>query len=381
MKKKVIAYLLLIALLGITVSASISQQNQNVPKTDTEVEKLKIQLQTVENEKMEVETKLAEANAKLINTDVDKLKGELRESNNDWLRTWNHWFIGIVTFIVLISGAALLLVLKTLIEKGIEKRVDRFKDAIEQVNKLKGLEKEHAASVLESNLNIFYSNESYAESINVLLNEVLLEVFEDKTRRHAIRDKAAEVLADRNYSPLVSPILEYLNDAVDSDLNLDPEWETPTDIGHYVIRQIRFVEEICTDEAHQGLKQLLNRLIKKEPQQMNLFLSSTVYSFAKISVDLNIRESAAILKSAVSLLHDPDHNLRVLAEYFDELNAPVGIKEIYNVHAKGEMPDVEKKCLELLEKYDPDFVRGEREEKAAETNTEGEEPDESKPTE
>ena len=35
-----IVYLLLIALLGITVSASIAQQNQNVPKTDTEVESL-----------------------------------------------------------------------------------------------------------------------------------------------------------------------------------------------------------------------------------------------------------------------------------------------------------------------------------------------------
>ena len=45
--KVYIVYLLLIALLGITVSASIAQQNQNVPKTDTEVEALKIQLQTV----------------------------------------------------------------------------------------------------------------------------------------------------------------------------------------------------------------------------------------------------------------------------------------------------------------------------------------------
>ena len=106
-----IVYLLLIALLGIIVSASIAQQNQNVPKTDTEVAKLKIQLQTVENEKIGLETKLAEAKAKhaeahanLIDTDIDKLKGELRESNNDWLKGWSGWFltiIGIFTAILL----------------------------------------------------------------------------------------------------------------------------------------------------------------------------------------------------------------------------------------------------------------------------------------
>ena len=45
---------------------------------------------------MEIETKLADANAKLINTDIDKLKGELRESNNDWLRAWSGWFLTII---------------------------------------------------------------------------------------------------------------------------------------------------------------------------------------------------------------------------------------------------------------------------------------------
>ncbi len=139
-----IIYLLLTVLLGIVVFTSIAQQNQNVPKTDTEIEKLKKRvtelegkLQIVENvEKIELAAKLAEAQAKLNNTDIDKLKGELRESNNDWLRAWSSWFIGIVTFIVLISGAALLLVLKTLIEKGIEKRLNGFKDAVEQVKEL-----------------------------------------------------------------------------------------------------------------------------------------------------------------------------------------------------------------------------------------------------
>ena len=59
-----IVYLLLVGLLGLAVSTSIAQQNQNVPKTDSEVEKLKIQLQSAENERIELETKLTEANAK-----------------------------------------------------------------------------------------------------------------------------------------------------------------------------------------------------------------------------------------------------------------------------------------------------------------------------
>ena len=75
----------------------------------------------MENEKIGLETKLteakakhAEAHAKLIDTEFDKLKGELRESNNDWLKGWSGWFLtiigifaaillGLVTFIGLVK--------------------------------------------------------------------------------------------------------------------------------------------------------------------------------------------------------------------------------------------------------------------------------------
>ena len=75
-------YLLLAALLGITAFLSFAQQNQNTQKPNSEIEALKkrisvleSKLQTVENvEKMELSAKLTEANAKLINTDIDKLK-------------------------------------------------------------------------------------------------------------------------------------------------------------------------------------------------------------------------------------------------------------------------------------------------------------------
>ena len=109
-----IVYLLLIALLGITVSASVAQQNQNVPKTVTEVEAVKKRvselegkLQTVENvEKMELAAKLAEAkakhaeaNAKLINTEFGKLKLELKDSNQQWLRNWIFIILGFLSVV------------------------------------------------------------------------------------------------------------------------------------------------------------------------------------------------------------------------------------------------------------------------------------------
>ena len=80
--KRTIFYLLLVALLGITISVSLTQQNQNAQKPNPEIEALKgriseleSKLQTVENvEKMELRAKLAEANAKLANAEIDKYK-------------------------------------------------------------------------------------------------------------------------------------------------------------------------------------------------------------------------------------------------------------------------------------------------------------------
>ena len=89
----------------------ICSANQTVPKTDTEVEKLKMRvtdlegkLQIVENvEKMELAAKLAEAEARLINTEFDKLKLELKDSNQQWLTTW----ILIILAILSVVGYAL----------------------------------------------------------------------------------------------------------------------------------------------------------------------------------------------------------------------------------------------------------------------------------
>lgn len=386
-----IIYLLLIALLGITVFTSIAQQNQNVPKTDMEIEKLKIQLQTVENEKMEVETKLAEANTKLINTDIDKLKGELRESNNNWLKTWNNWFIGIVTFIVLISGAALLLVLKTLIENGIEKRLDGFKDAVDKVyiieDQLRLLRKEQTASKIEatfqpdfgSGLGLPRENETRREeALKEILEETLLDVFGDKKYHSGIRHKAAKVLAQK-LPPVVDPLFSQLNSAI------DPESDIISKIGKGTLRDsIAILRGIGNLEVYDWLTKYLNRLLLLENIELkDSFLTFTFFSLLYVGNALDTGNSISKMKEAIPHLKIQEiktQNIEDLARYFDKFGEYEGIKEIYNVHAKGKMPALEETCLNLLKKKYPDFVREQREEKAS-TNTESEESDESEPTE
>ena len=61
-----------------------------------------------------------------------------------------------------------------------------------------------------------------------------------------------------------------------------------------------------------------------------------------------------------------------MARHFDKFNEPEGIKEILTHHASDKMPELEEKCLELLEKYDADFVKEWKAQKE-DTNTESEE--------
>ena len=190
-----IVYLLLIALLGITVSASIAQQNQNVPKTDTEVEalqkrvsELENKLQTVENvEKMELAAKLAEAQAKLSEAEFDKLKLELKDSNEKWLLGWIG-FLGVMFAVFgVVIWSRLTKKMDDLIATEVEKSLTGFQEAVKQVNILKDelrvLEKEHAATVLEGFIHSKIGDEhSHPEEIKVLREDVLLEIFGDKTR-------------------------------------------------------------------------------------------------------------------------------------------------------------------------------------------------------
>lgn len=382
--KRNTTYLLLIALLGLTVSASVAQQNQNTPKPGTEVDALKNRvselenkLQTVENvEKMELAAKLADAQAKLLNAEIGKLKLELKDFNQQWLITW------IIIFLAFLSAGGLALwswltrKMDDLIANEVEKSLNGFKEAVEQVKILKGqleiLQKKHAASVLENfNDPILWNEKVHPEQIKALTNEVLLNVFDDSTRDLSIRVAAIEVLAARNSESLVSSVLTFLNTNVDSDIN----WEASREPDYYLRRLLSCLSKIHYEETYQGLKHFLNRLMEENPKHKNLFLTWNIFSLAEVGLKLDMRDSISILKSTIPELKDSEHKdvvLDVLIEYFEKFNGHEGIKDILTNDLTDNLPDKESKCLKLLQDHYPDFVR-EWKNKKEDTNTESEE--------
>ena len=88
----------------------------------------------------------------------------------------------------------------------------------------------------------------------------------------------------------------------------------------------------------------------------------SVFSLALgLVVKLNDREiRLPILRRTVPDLDVESHEdqaLRNLIEHFDRFNEPDGIKDILKNGIADRMPEVETRCLELLEKHNPDFVR------------------------
>lgn len=398
-----IVCLLLIALLGIIVFASIAQQNPNVPKTDTEAEKLKKRvtelegkLQIVENvEKMELAAKLAEAQAKLIDTEFGKLKLELKDSNQQWLITW------IIIFLAFLSAGGIALWLRLiskmddLIADGVEKRLDGFQDSIEQVDTLKFdlkeavgqvsilqgqlriLNKEHAVSVLENHM--YYPPEEYPEQIKRLPEQALLDAFNDETRHLQFRCKAAEVLANRKSAGLISPVLKCLDSYIDSDF----DWDKNYHIQYLLCDLLYYIGDVHTTETYEAFKRFLERLLIDNPEVKRFIIKSITFSLAYVSSELNKKESASIIRKAIPTLNidsEDEDALRDLARYFDKIKEYDAIKEMLEHHGTTMNSDLKETCLTLLEKHDPNFVE---EQRAVETttNTESEKADESEPTE
>ena len=380
--KKFITYLSLTILFIIGITFSFAQQNQNTQKSDPEVEVLKnriseleSKLQTVESvEKMELAAKLAEANAKLANAEFGKFERELRDSNDEWLRSWGLAFLTILgVFVAILLGVSYVFWFwlrsraDQLIADRVEKSLNGFKKAVDQVNTLKNelriLRKVQAASMLEatfqpdfgSELGYPKENEERREvALKELSEETLLDVFGEKKYLLAVRHKAAEVLASKS-PPLVSPLLELLNSAI------DPDSDITTEIEQNRLRNfVAFLVKIETPETYEGLTKFLNRLLTENPKHKDLFLTWTVFSLAYVSIKLNKRESASILRRTIPYLDvrlDEDQALKNLARHFDIFNEPTGIKEILTHHVADRMPEVETRCLELLQKHDQEFVK------------------------
>ncbi len=393
--------LLIAVLLGMAFSPLLAQQSRNLQKSDPEVEalkkrisKLEIQLQTVENvEKMELAAKLAEANAKLLNAEIDKFQRELKDANDEWLRTWSLWFAGIIGFLVLIVGGAFWFWLRSradqLIVNSVEKSLNGFKDAVAQVDTLKNnleeavgqvnilqdqiriLEKEHAVSVLASSVHLFYSEDHDSEQIKPIPDRALVDLLADKTRDLSFRYKAAEVLVTKKSAVLVTPALELLNSVVDADFDWKDGWHAEYRLSSLV----NFLGQLHTQESYEGLAKFLDRLLTENTELTDLFLTWTVFSLAYVSKGLNNGDSVPILRRAIPHLNvksDEDRVLKDLAEHFDRFNEPEGIKEILRNGLADGMPDVEARCLELLEDRALDFVEEWKAQKEA-ANTQNEE--------
>ena len=398
-----IIYLLLIALLGIAVFTSIAQQNQNAPKTDTEVEalrkrvsELENKLQIVENvEKMELAAKLAEAQAKLANAEFGKLKLELKDSNQQWLITW------IIVFLAFLSAGGLALwsrltkKMDDLIATEVEKRVNTFQEAVEEVDTLKFdlkeavgqvsilqgqlriLNKEHAVSVLENYM--YHPPEEYPEQIKQLPEQALLDAFNDETRHLQFRCKAAEVLANDKSAGLISPVLKCL----DSYINSDFDWDDNYHIQHLLCDLLHYIGYVHTTETYEAFERFLERLLIDNPEVKRFIIKSITFSLAYVSSELNKKESASIIRKAIPALNidsEDEDALRDLARYFDKIKEYDATKEMLEHHGTAMNSDVKETCLALLEKHDREFVEKYRAVETT-TNTESEETDESEPTE
>ena len=368
--------LLLGLLLTMIAPLSFAQQNQSTQKPNPEIEALKQriselenQLQTVENvEKMELAAKLAEAqaklhdaNAKLANAEFGKFERELRDSNNKWLWGWTGFFVGILTLILAIIGIALWISIKSLIADRVEKSLNGFKDAVGQVHILQDqiriLKKEHAVSVLEGSVHLpDTQGRLYSETIKALPNGGLLDLIADKTRGIDFRYKAAEVLAVRKNPKLISPVLELLNSVLDSEIN----WNNSYDPLRRLRRLVYFLGQFHTQETYEGLKKFFSRLLTADTKYKNFFLTQTTFSLAYVSGELNKRDSVPIIREVITDLDvEPYQNqdLKNLVDYFDRFNEPNGIKDILTNGLADRMPEMETRCLELLQKYDPEFVK------------------------
>lgn len=277
MMKVFIAILLFFVLLGIRVPAAFTQQGPSYQQLAQEMEVLKerisalqSQLQTVETvEKMKLSAELADAKARLINTEFSTFVSQLRDSNNEWLWKW-------AAFLGLIIGLALWFSIKSLIENGVEKHLNGFKKALarsdEIQDQLKMLHTEHAVSVLEHLIQSHpYEDAYYRKQTASIPEEALLQVFGDKTRYLQLRLRAADVLAYRKSPLLVDPFLEFLHSIINNDQ--DYHHRDINSLRHRLVRPLKYIH---TQASYQGLKEFLNRLLTEDSGYKRLLLTPTI---------------------------------------------------------------------------------------------------------
>ena len=82
----------------------------------------------------------------------------------------------------------------------------------------------------------------------------------------------------------------------------------------------------------------------------------SIFARNRLAFKMNIGDSVSVLRLAIPHLHVDNSDLNTLkdfARHFDVFNSPEGIKEIYNIHAKGKIHELEKKMLGIIGKARP----------------------------
>lgn len=222
-------------------------------------------------------------------------------------------------------------------------------------DRLRKREKHHAAFVLEflKNDRIIYEY-GRPPQVDALSEQALLDVFSDETSSLTVKYRAALVLFTLKKCTRFVPIyMEFLNFIVNAELDME-DLETRLEVINFP--DLFF--ELAAIGAYEEVKDFTNYLLTENPRHKNLFVYFAVVSLTELSLKLNRKDAIPILKSAISYIEYLSSDTIIeIAEYFDKFKDIVGIKDILAKHLKDETPDVEAKCLALLQKHDPEFVK------------------------
>ena len=236
-------------------------------------------------------------------------------------------------------------------------------------DRLRKREKHHAVSVLEflKNDRIVYEY-GRPPQIDALSEQVLLDVFSDETSSLTVKYRAALILLTLKECTRFVPIyMEFLNFIVNAELDME-DIETWLEVNSFSFLFL----DLTTMGAYEEVKDFTNYLLTENPRHKNLFLYFAIMSLTELSLKLNRKDAIPILKSAISYIeYLSSDTLIEMAEHFEKFKDVAGIKEILTKHLTDETPDVETRCLALLQKHDPEFVEKWKSKKeAANTQTE-----------
>ena len=224
-----------------------------------------------------------------------------------------------------------------------------------QIDPFRSLRKKWVASVLENfTRGEFYLEQFFPIKSEPLPEQALLDVFCDGMSTLKLKYRAASILTSKRSARFVPVILEFVNSIVDADLYIEEDSET----AEYITEFQYLIGRLTTPEAYEGVKKFLNRLLTEDLKHHDIFIDGAIIALTNISHRLNRKDDIAFIKSALfHFIYPPNEGLISVTENFGAMKEPSLLKYILTEHVTNEMPDVEEVCLELLEEFDPEFVK------------------------